>query len=72
MNKKFSDPALDLDNIVPKNSSWDIERSLAGKLELLEQRTQRAILRMAQKKAREEHNIARGPAPEELSSEGEG
>lgn len=49
INLKFNDPALDIDNLVPRKGNWDIKRSLAPKLERLERRTQRAIIRIAQK-----------------------
>lgn len=46
-NAKFGDEALDTENMVPKKGNWDLKRVLAPKLELLEKRTQRAILEIA-------------------------
>lgn len=68
MNRKFADPALDLDNLIPRNGSWDVKKSLAGKLDRLEHRTRRAVLELAQKKAREEKDLTGGPIAETMSS----
>lgn len=57
-NRKFGDPSLDLDNVVPRKANWDIERSLTPKLERLEKRTQRAILQIVQRKVAEEQEGA--------------
>lgn len=69
-NMKFGDPALDLDNLVPRKGNWDIKRNFAPKLALLEQRTRRAIIRMAQEKARERKELTAPPVPD-ISSEEE-
>lgn len=70
-NRKFGDPALDLDNLVPRKGNWDIKRSLAPKLARLEQRTQRAVIRMAREKARKEKVLDAPPVPEVSSDESE-
>lgn len=68
-NRKFGDPSLDLDNLVPRKGNWDMERSLAPKLERLEQRTQRAILQIVQRKLAAEKNRDDVPERPDLSSD---
>lgn len=43
-NRRFDDPALDFDNMIPKSGDWDIRRHLQPKLQELESKTHRAIL----------------------------
>lgn len=54
---KFGDPALDLDNMVPRQGNWDMQRSLAPKLERLEQRTRRAIIEIVRQKRVDEGKL---------------
>jgi hypothetical protein len=44
---KFASSTLDLENMVPKKSNWDLKRLVAPKLEKLERRTQLAIFDLA-------------------------
>ncbi|PXF48100.1 Coiled-coil domain-containing protein 12 [Gracilariopsis chorda] len=56
-NRKFADPALDLDNIVPRKGNWDMKRSLAPKLQRLEQRTKRTLRELLREKQASEGNL---------------
>ncbi|CAN8070684.1 unnamed protein product [Agarophyton chilense] len=60
-NRKFMDPTLDLDNIVPRKVNWDMKRSLAPKLQRLEQRTKRALVEILQKKQTEHGRLLSQP-----------
>lgn len=51
-NAKFADPTTDLDNLVPKNSNWDLKAQLKPKLAILEKRTQQALLETVREKAK--------------------
>lgn len=53
-SRKFADPSLDLDHMVPRTGNWDMKRSLNRKLERLERRTHRAIIKAVQQKQQEE------------------
>lgn len=55
-NRKFGDPSLDLDNLIPRKGSWDMERALQPKLEKLEKRTEKAILEIVKRKLGSELN----------------
>jgi hypothetical protein len=48
-SSKFTSPALDLNNMVPKKSNWELKRALAPKLARLERRTQRSVYELARK-----------------------
>lgn len=61
--RKFADPALDTDNRIPRKGNWDMKRSLAPKLKRLEQRTHRAIIRIAQQKAKEARQLTAPQTP---------
>lgn len=62
-NVKFIDPALDIDNIVPKKANSDMKRALNAKLLCLQRRTKRAILDIARKKQIEEGDLTGAGAP---------
>lgn len=40
---KFASPSLDLENMIPKKSNWDLKRAVAPQLRKLEKRTQKAL-----------------------------
>lgn len=40
---KFASPSLDLENMIPKKSNWDLKRAIGPKLNNLERRTQHAL-----------------------------
>lgn len=56
-NRKFADPALDLENIVPRKGNWDMKRSLAPKLQRLEQRTKRTLHELLREKQASEGKL---------------
>lgn len=68
-NRRFADPSLDLDNLVPRKGTWDMEKSLAPKLERLEKRTQRALLQIVQRKLAAEQELDDVPDQPDLSSD---
>lgn len=67
-NAKFMDPALDLDNLVPKKSNFDMKRVLQARLEKLEKRTKRAIIDIARRKQMEEGDLTGPSTAEQLPS----
>lgn len=44
---KFASTALDLDNMIPQKSNWELKRALKPRLDQLERRTQRALVELA-------------------------
>eukprot|EP00178_Gracilaria_changii_P016520 TRINITY_DN474_c0_g1_i2.p1 TRINITY_DN474_c0_g1~~TRINITY_DN474_c0_g1_i2.p1 ORF type:complete len:134 (+),score=29.25 TRINITY_DN474_c0_g1_i2:117-518(+) len=60
-NRKFVDPALDLDNIVPRKGNWDMKKSLAPKLQRLEQRTKRALVEILREKQADKGKLLSQP-----------
>lgn len=63
-NAKFMDPALDLNNLVPRKETSDMKRVLNDRLQKLEKRTQRAIIDIARRKQMEEGDLT-GPSTSE-------
>lgn len=60
-NSKFMDPALDLDNLLPKKGNSEMKYALSKRLERLNRRTKRAIIEIARKKQMEDGDLT-GPA----------
>lgn len=65
------DPALDLNNLVPRKGNSDMKRVLQARLAKLEKRTQRAILDMARRKQLEEGDLTGPSSAEQLPSSDE-
>jgi coiled-coil domain-containing protein 12 len=64
---KFRSAALDLSNMVPKKSNWELKRALAPQLERLERRTQRAVYELARAAAERETVAGRDDAGQRLA-----
>lgn len=67
--KKFADPSMDLDNMVPRKGHWDMKRALAPKIERLERRTRRTIIRLVEQKQIAEGKIGTGKGADVVSSD---
>lgn len=70
-NAKFMDPALDLDNLVPRKSNSDMKQLLDARLRKLEKRTQRAIIEIARRKQMEEGDLTGPSTAEQIPSSDE-
>lgn len=46
--------SLDFQNLAPRKPDWDLKRDIAGKLEKLEKRTQKAIAELIRDRLKEE------------------
>lgn len=69
-NRKFADPAMDMDNIVPRKGNWDMKRSLAPKLERLELRTKKALVELVrEERDKESKSFGPGDDVRSISSE---
>lgn len=49
---------LDFMNLAPRKPDWDLKRDVAGKLEKLERRTQKAIAELIRDRLKEESSLA--------------
>lgn len=49
-NAKFADPSSDLKNMAPKKLNWDLKRAVEPKLNILQKRTQEALLELARER----------------------
>lgn len=52
-------------DVAPKKANWDLKRDVEGKLELLEKRTQRALILLQQEEERKRLEAEGGIADEE-------
>lgn len=52
--KAKSGQQIDLDSLQPKRANWDLKRDLEPKLQILEDRTNNAILRRVRERLQEE------------------
>ena len=50
-NARFADPAMDLENMVPKKPNWDLKRAISPQIEALQRQTKQALLEIAQQRA---------------------
>lgn len=67
------DPALDLNNLVPKKANIEMKQALNQKLERLNRRTKRAIVEIARKKQIEDGElIGAVDVQQQVSSDEEG
>ena len=66
--KEKSIEQVDLLNLAPRKPDWDLKRDIAGKLEKLQRRTQRAIVDIVRQRLAEEGDLSAAVSAAEMDA----